>query len=74
MDHNVYTLSTENHDKTFIALYVYDLLIFIENMMAINKVKEVFSHEFDMKDLGKVEYYVGIQVIRDKTKRTINLM
>jgi hypothetical protein len=54
-------------------LYVDDLLIFVEDMLVINKVKEVFSHEFNMKDLGAIEYYIGIQVIRDKTKRTINL-
>ncbi len=49
LDHYVYTLSTEYHVGAFIALYVDDLLIFIEDMLVINKVKEAFSHEFKIK-------------------------
>jgi hypothetical protein len=71
LNHNIYILSTKNHDKIF-ALYVDDLLIFIEDMLVIYKVREVLSHEFNMKDLGEVEYCIGIQVVRDKTKWTIS--
>ncbi len=53
-------------------MYVDDLLIFIEDMLVINKVKEALSHKFKMKDLGEVEYCIGIQVIRDKARRTIS--
>jgi hypothetical protein len=63
----------ENHDGAFIALYLDDFLIFVEDMLVINKVKEALSHEFKMKDLDEVEYYIGIQIIRDKAKRTISI-
>jgi hypothetical protein len=35
-------------------------------------VKEALSHEFKMKDLDEIEYCVGIQIIRNKTRRTIS--
>jgi len=64
LDHSVYTLSTGNHNGAFISLYVDDLLIFVKDMLVINKVKEAFSHEFKMKDLNEIEYCIGIQIIR----------
>jgi len=63
----------ENHNGAFIALYVDDLLIFVKDMLIINKVEEALSHEFKMKDLDEIEYCIGIQIIRYKSRRTINL-
>jgi hypothetical protein len=64
----------KNHDRAFIALYVDDLLSFIEDMLVINKVKEALSHEFKMKDINELEYCIVIQIIKNKAKRTISIM
>jgi hypothetical protein len=64
----------KNHDRAFIALYVDDLLIFVKDMLVINKVKHALSHEFKMKYLYEAEYCIGIQIIRNKVRRTISLM
>jgi len=37
-------------------------------------MKEALSHEFKMKDINELEYYIVIEIIRDKTKRTISIM
>jgi hypothetical protein len=45
--------------NAFLAMYVDDLLILNESVKVIN-IKTLFSSEFEMKDLGEVEYCFGI--------------
>ena len=42
---------------------MYDLVIIDPNLVATNNVKSQFSEAFEIKDLGNVHYFVGIEVI-----------
>ncbi len=55
----------------FLALYIDDLFIISKELWVMNKVKNLLSQEFEMKDLGEMEYYLGIKVRRDHMLKTI---
>ena len=51
--------------KTYIAVYVDDLLIVDENMNYINEIKSKLSGRFKMHDLGPAQHYLSIEIVRD---------
>ena len=56
-DHCVYM----NHmTSVMIALWVNDLMIFAKDKVTINDVKSRLNESFEMKDLGELEYFLGI--------------
>ncbi len=55
----------------FLALYVHDLLIISKDLWAMEKMKDILSQEFEMKDLGEMEYCLGIEVKRDHMLKAI---
>ena len=54
-------------------MWVDDLMIFAKDKVTINNVKSMLNESFDMKDLGELEYFLGIWVNRDQTKNTIKI-
>lgn len=47
-----------------ILAYVNNLILTGNNMSAIQDSKKVLNHEFKMKDLGELRYFLGIEVDR----------
>ena len=47
-----------------ILLYIDDLVIVNANLEEINSVKSLLAASFDMKDLGDLHYFLGIEVFR----------
>jgi hypothetical protein len=58
---------------TIIAIYIDDLLIAGESKTDINKIKQSLSDRFHMSDLGPCHYYLGMEVIRDRPRRSLRL-
>ena len=50
-----------------ILWYVDDLVITGPDLAAISKVKSQLSKAFEMKDLGDLHYFLGIEVIHTLT-------
>ena len=50
--------------KIIIVLYVDDLIITGDNDELVQKIKHNMSNEFEMKDLGELKYFLGIEVIK----------
>ncbi|GJU62892.1 ribonuclease H-like domain-containing protein [Tanacetum coccineum] len=65
---NDFSLFIKNKNGVFIALLVYvdDIVITGNNGDEINKVKEFLSSKFVTKDLGKLKYFLGIEVLESK--------
>ncbi len=72
-NHSICRLKNQKSAEVFLALYVDDLLIFSKEIKEIERVKKFSSQEFEMKDLGQLTYFLGIQVMRDRNKGTISL-
>ena len=55
-----------------LAIYVDDSWI-MGKREEVDKVKRELQAEFEMKDLGPLEYFLGMSVSRDRKRRTITL-
>ena len=51
-----------NHE-IIVCLYIDDMLIMITNIDDINSTKRMLSSKFDLKDLGVVDFILGIRIL-----------
>jgi Reverse transcriptase (RNA-dependent DNA polymerase) len=58
------SLFTKHNSNGIIVVLVYvdDLIITGDNQMKINCVKKDLKQKFDIKDLGKLKYFLGIEI------------
>ncbi|KAF5815624.1 putative RNA-directed DNA polymerase [Helianthus annuus] len=61
-DHSLYTLS-KNSVFIILLVYVDDIVITGNNNVEIEKVKQMLSDTFHIKDLGILKYFLGIEVL-----------
>jgi len=52
-----------NHGIVIIVIYVDDLIITGDSDADIFDLKKLLKQKFEMKDLGKLCYFLGIEVI-----------
>lgn len=59
-----YSLFTRGHGNTFVALLVYvdDIILTGPSPNVLNLVKEVLKSHFQLKDLGSVRYFLGLEI------------
>ncbi len=69
VNHCVYTSKLE----VVIMMYMDDLLIFGKEMGAINEVKKRLTGIFEMKDVGELKYFLGMQVHRNRKETTLTI-
>jgi len=51
-----------------LALYVDDIILFAQSIDRINEVKSLLMSEYDIRDLGRVSYLLGITVKHEEGK------
>ena len=68
----VYVRRMDGH-VIFVALYVDDLLLISDSLPTLATLKRDLSNRFEMADLGEVQYILGLQVTRDRARRTLSL-
>lgn len=61
-----YSLFTRGHDGTFVALLVYvdDIILTGPSPTVLNFVKTILKSHFQLKDLGSVKYFLGLEISR----------
>jgi hypothetical protein len=57
--------------KFFIVVYVDDLILVCNNKDKLLQVKEELSRKFEMKDLGDLHFFLGMEVERDRAQRLL---
>ena len=57
----------------FLVLYVDDILLIRNDIGVLTSIKVWLAKQFDMKDLGKANFFLGIQLFRDRKNRMIVL-
>uniref|UniRef100_A0A803QIL4 Reverse transcriptase Ty1/copia-type domain-containing protein n=1 Tax=Cannabis sativa TaxID=3483 RepID=A0A803QIL4_CANSA len=63
----------KNKAIVYLLLYVDDMLIACNDIQEINKIEAMLNKEFEMKDLGLAKKILGIDIIRDRSKRILKL-
>jgi DNA-binding transcriptional regulator YhcF (GntR family) len=56
-----------------IITHIDDMIIFGKNTAIIAEIKEKLIKEMDLVNLGEVNYFLGIEITRNRQKRTITL-
>ena len=64
-DPHMYVKKDETRNVAIISLYVDDLIITGSACKLIEEIKSQLGQEFEMKDLGELYYYLGIEVWKD---------
>lgn len=69
----IYWKGKEIEDIVYLLLYVDDMLIASKEMWRIKELKVQLSNEFEMKDLGAARRFLGMDIIRDRSKSMLVL-
>ena len=64
-DHTLF-LRNNGDQITCLVIYVDDMVITGNNAQKIDKLKSQLFQEVEMKDLGQLKYFLGIEVLRSK--------
>jgi hypothetical protein len=64
-DHTLF-IKRKNERVTLLIIYVDDMIITGDDTDKIKRLQECLSTEFEMKDLGGLKYFLGIEVARTK--------
>lgn len=61
-----YSLFTRHHGESFIAVLIYvdDIVITGNDLVAIAALKRILHSQFRIKDLGDLKFFLGIEVAR----------
>lgn len=70
-DHTLF-VKKDGDQITCLVIYVDDMVIFGNNAEEINKLKAQLFREFEIKDLGNLKYFLGIEVLRSRKGIFIN--
>ncbi|KAJ4721544.1 Retrovirus-related Pol polyprotein from transposon TNT 1-94 [Melia azedarach] len=69
----VYYSKATNGSLIYLVLYVDDMLIAAENKSDVQKLKDLLSVEFEMKDLGVARKILGMEIYRERSKKKLFL-
>jgi len=61
------------HGRAFILVYVVDLLVADEKLDGFKAVKHFVSAKFEVRDMGEVRDFIGMNVMRNRAAKTLTL-
>ena len=70
-DHTLF-LRRSGKQITCLVIYVDDMVITGNNPKEIDRLRSKLFQEFEMKDLGQLKYFLGIEVLRSRKGIFIN--
>jgi Reverse transcriptase (RNA-dependent DNA polymerase) len=59
--------------SVYVLVYVDDLLVAGKNFSDVNNVKQMLMSVFDARDLGNAQYFLGMEIERDRMAGTLKL-
>jgi hypothetical protein len=71
-DPSVYVAQVGNV-KFLIVVYVDDLILVCNNQNKLLQIKEELSQKFEMKDLGELHFFLGMEVERNRDERLLRI-
>ncbi len=59
--------------KCFNVVYVDDLILVCNDQNKLLQIKEELSQKFEMKDLGELHFFLGMEVERNRDERLLRI-
>ena len=69
----VYLEGKTVESRVYLLLYVDDILIASQSKTKVDQLKKLLKAEFKMKDLGPARRILGMDILRDRSRRTLRL-
>nr|GEY32492.1 hypothetical protein [Tanacetum cinerariifolium] len=69
----VYYRSYAPGEYIYILLYVDDMLIAYKSKAEIGSTKSLLKREFDMKDLGETKKILGMEIVKDRSRKILRV-
>src|SRR5258708_21582439 len=73
MEHSIVVHSTKDGTFCIIALYVDDLMILSNDSINLGHRKDKLMRTFKMKDLGPIHWFLGLEIVCDRSCRLISV-
>ena len=61
-DHTMFVKYSTSRKKAILIVYVDDIILTGDNVEEILKLKRFLAKEFEIKDLGNIKYFLGMEV------------
>ncbi|XP_073121790.1 uncharacterized protein [Henckelia pumila] len=71
-DHTLYTKRSNSGKISVLIVYVDDIILTGDDIEETHRLKKSLSREFEMKDLGQLKYFLGIEVAKSKRGITVS--
>ncbi|TYK26078.1 Retrovirus-related Pol polyprotein from transposon TNT 1-94 [Cucumis melo var. makuwa] len=65
-DHTLFTKASKTGKIAILIVYVDDIVLTGDDQTEISQLKQRMGDEFEIKDLGNLKYFLGIEVARSK--------
>lgn len=65
-------IQKKHDEKVMLIVWVDDLIIAASNHGVLSSVKTMLTERFQMKDLGKLKHFLGINFDQPEKKRYVN--
>ena len=62
----MFTRHSKDGKRTILIVYVDDIILTGDNLVKIERLKHVLATEFEVKNLEKLRYFLGMKVARSK--------
>ena len=66
VDHTLFTKFSRNGKIAILIVYVDDIIVTRDYTKEMDCLKEVLAREFEIKDLGTLKYFLGMEIARSK--------
>ena len=67
-DHTLFVKHSSSGKVTALIVYVDDIVLTGDDLEEMGKLKNYLAKEFEIKDLGNLKYFLGIEVARSKDR------
>jgi len=71
-EHSIF-FKIEDEKFIIVTVYVNDKMIFSNMLALINQLKKELTDEYDLTDLGEAQWILGMEIIRDRKVKSIEL-
>lgn len=71
-DHTLFFKHSTKGKITILIVYIDEIIMTRDDLFEINKLKNKLEAKFDIKDLGKLRYFLGMEFARSKEGIFIN--